>query len=58
MDWDRKKFNEDPKHEAERVRMDDMVEDSVSRIIAKRKAAGGGDENIFDSFAKFLTGRS
>lgn len=36
-DWDRKRFNDDPKHESERRQFDEMVEDSFNRIAEKKK---------------------
>jgi hypothetical protein len=35
--FDRKKFNEDPKHDEARGNFDAMVEDALHRIAAKKK---------------------
>lgn len=53
MPFDRKKFNEDPKHEEERLQMDAMVEDSINRVAARRAQAQGKPipqgKNFFES---------
>lgn len=36
-EFDREKFNTDPKHEKDRERFDAMLEDGVKRIAAKNK---------------------
>ena len=36
-EWDRTKFNTDPKHEADRKRIDEMLEDSLTRIAERKK---------------------
>lgn len=54
--FDRVKFNTDPKHEAERNQFDEMIEDSFTRIAAKKKASKPDDENIFDGFIRKMFG--
>lgn len=51
---DRKTFNEDPKHEAARGEFDAMVEDSMGRIIEKRKKGAPPADKGF--VAEFLEG--